>query len=71
MSKQLPIRLFIVGVAAGGAGLYYLVKHNEINRVRRMKFSIDMMINVTLRAAAASVAAEVLSRKLFVNYQRL
>ena len=71
MSKQLPARMFINAMVVSFAGLYYLSRHNEINRVMRLKFSIDMMVNVGSRAAVAGICSEVATRKLFVNYQRV
>ena len=71
MAKQLPARMFFNAVAVGVASLYYLSRHNEINRVRRLVLSLDMMINVGARAVVAAIAADVVTRKLFVNYDRL
>ena len=58
-------------MAMGVASLYYLSRHNEINRVKRLVFSLDMIANVGARALVAGVCADVVSRKMFVNYGRL
>ena len=71
MAKQIPARMVFNAVAMGVASLYYLSRHNELNRVKRLVFSLDMIANVGARALVAGVAADVVSRKLFVNYARL
>ena len=71
MAKQIPVRMFFNAVAMGAASLYYLSRHNEINRVKRLVLSLDMMVNVGARALLAGVAADVVTRKLFINYDRL
>ena len=63
--------MFVNGLAMGAFALYYLSRHNEINRIRRLKFSIDMIINVSVRALFAGVASDIATRHLFVNYNRL
>ena len=59
------------GIAVGAFSLFYLSRHHELNRVRRMKFSIDMLINVGARSALAFVVSDLFTRKLFVNYDAL
>ena len=63
--------MFFNACAAGVAGLYYLSRHNEINRVKRLVFSIDMAVNVGSRALVAGGVADLCTRKLFVNYDKL
>ena len=63
--------MILNGVAVGAFSLYYLSRHNEINRIRRLKFSIDMMFNVGVRAVAAGLVSDFLTRKMFINYNRL
>ena len=63
--------MFFNAIACGAAGLYYLSRHNEINRIMRLKFSIDMMVNVGSRVALAGIVSDVATRKLFINYQKL
>ena len=36
-----------------------------------MKFSVDMLINVGARSVLAAGVADVVTRKLFVNYDRV
>ena len=71
MAKQIPLRVIFNGLAAASFSLYYLSRTNEINRIKRMSFTIDMMINVGVRALGAGVVADVCSRKLFVNYNKI
>ena len=63
--------MFFNGLAVGAFSLYYLSRTNEINRIKRMSFTIDMMVNVGVRAVVAGVAADVCTRKLFVNYNKV
>ena len=60
-----------IGIAVGAFTLFFLSRHNEINRVRRLKFSIDMLVNVGARSALAFVVSDLFTRKLFVNYDAL
>ena len=71
MAKQIPIRLFFTGCAMGVASLYFLSRHQELNRVRNLKFSVDMIVNVGARAVLTGVVADVCTRKLFVNYDKI
>ena len=63
--------MFFNFLAMGAAGLYYISRHNEINRVKRLVFSIDMIANVGARALLAGLVSDVATRKMFVNYDRL
>ena len=71
MSKQIPARLFIIGLSAGAASLYYLSRNAEINRIRNLKFSFDMLFNVGARAAGAAFVGDLVGRKMFINYRKL
>ena len=70
-AKLLPLRMFFNAAAMGAFSLYYLSRHNELNRLKRLQFSFDMIFNVTIRAVFAGVVADACTRKLFVNYNRL
>ena len=70
-AKLIPLRMFFNAVAMGAFSLYYLSRHNEINRIRRLKFSMDMIINVSARAVFAGLLSDSATRHLFVNYNRL
>ena len=59
------------GIGAGAFVLFFLSRHNEINRIRRMKLSMDMIVNVGARSALAFVATDLCTRKLFINYDAL
>ena len=63
--------MFFNACAMGFFSLYYLSRHHEINRIKRLKFSLDMMVNVSARALLAGVVSDVITRKMFVNYDRL
>ena len=51
--------------------IFYLSRHTEINRIRRLKFSVDMIINVVARSLLAGVISDLATRKLFVNYDKI
>ena len=71
MAKMLPLRLAFAGIASGAASLYYISRNHELNRLRRLQFSFDLLFNVAGRAAAAGLVGEIVARKLFVNYDRI
>ena len=58
-------------MAAGGTALYYMSRHQELGRVRALKFTFDLAINVFARALIATVVADQVSRRIFVNYTML
>ena len=68
---MIPLRLFFCAFAAGASSIYYLSRNHEINRIRRLKLSVDMMVNVGARSVLAAGVADVVTRKLFVNYDRV
>ena len=71
VAKMIPLRMFFNAVSIGAASLWYLSRHNEINRIRRLQFSMDMIVNVTARALLAGVVSDVVTRRLFVNHSRI
>ena len=68
---MIPLRIFFCATAMGLSSLYYLSRNHEINRIRNLKFSIDMMLNAGTRAVGAGIVMDVVTRKLFVNYDRV
>ena len=71
MAKQLPLRMFFNAVAMGAFSLYYLSRHNEIQRIRNFRFSVDMVVQVSVRALGAGIVADFCTRKAFINYDAL
>ena len=71
MAKMIPFRLCFTGLAVGVTSLYYLSRNHEINRIKNLKFSFDMIFQVGWRAVVAAIVGDVASRKLFVNYQKV
>ena len=67
----MPARIFLIGTFAGAYSLYYLSRNAELNRIRQLKISMDMLLNVGARVAAAGIVGDLVGRKLFVNYQRV
>ena len=70
-ARMLPLRLAFAGAAVGASTLYYISRHHEINRLRRLKISFDLLFNVGGRAVLAGFAGELVARKLFINYDRI
>ena len=70
MSKLIPVRMVLNAASVGAAALWYLSRHGQINRLMKMKIDIDMIVHVTVRGLAAGIASVIVTRKLFVNYDR-
>ena len=68
---MIPLRMVINAASVGFFAFYYLSRHHEINRIRRLAISMDMLVNVTARALLAGVVSDFCTRKLFINYDRL
>jgi hypothetical protein len=68
---MIPLRLCFTGLVVGATSLYYLSRNHEINRVKNLKFSFDMIFQVGWRSVVAAIVGDVVSRKLFVNYQKI
>ena len=71
MAKQLPLRLAFAGLAVGASSIYYISRSHELNRLKRLKFSFDLMFNLGARAVVAGIAGELVARKLFINYNKI
>ena len=67
-AKQYPARLFLIGAFAGAYSLYYLSRNAELNRIRQLKISMNMLVNVSARVALAGFVGDLVGRKLFINY---
>ena len=63
--------MFFNGLAMGAFSLYYLSRSNEIARIRKLRFSVEMVLQVSWRALAAGICADFATRKAFVNYDAL
>ena len=70
MSKMRLPRLFLITAAVGASSLYYLSRNAEINRIRQLKISFDMLFNVGVRAVPAAIVGDFIGRKLFVNHKK-
>ena len=71
MAKMLPVRFLFAGLCMGATSIYYITKSHEINRIKRMAFSMDLMVNVVTRSLIAGFFADLVGRKLFVNQDKL
>ena len=67
-ARNLPFRLFFNSSMAALYGVYYISRQNEVGRMKALKLSIDVIVNVALRSALAFVVADQASRRMFVNY---
>ena len=70
-ARCIPFRVAFNGLAAGSAALYYLSRTNELARVRAFRISFDMVFGVAWRVLFATVVADQISRRMFVNYRAL
>ena len=57
-AKNWPLRAFTSGVAATGAGFYYLSRHNELRRIMAFKISFDIVFGVAWRSLIAFAVAD-------------
>ena len=51
--------------------LYYLARNNQFGRVKQLKITVDLAVNVVVRALFAGAVADLFSRRAFVNYLAL
>ena len=58
-------------LAVGGMSVYYLARHNEFGRVKGLRITLDLAVNVFGRALLTGVVADAVSRRMFVNYLAL
>ncbi len=70
-ARCIPFRIAFNGLAAGGMALYYMSRHNEVGRVKALRFSFDLAFNVFARTLLTVVVADQISRRMFVNYVAL
>lgn len=66
-ARCIPFRMAFNGLAAGTAALYYMSRHQELGRAKALKITFDMVFNVAVRTLLATVIADQVSRRLFVN----
>ena len=62
--------LFDLG-AIGGTALYYVTRNNELHRLRSFSLSLNLVWGLTWRVLIATVFADQVSRRLFVNSYKL
>ena len=61
----------LIGGFVGFSSFYYISRHHEMNRLRQLKFSVDLLFQLTGRAAVAGVVGDLVGRKMFVNYNKI
>ena len=66
-ARCIPFRLAMNSVAIAGTSLYYMSRHNEIGRVKTLRISGDLVMQLLWRGLIAGVVADQVSRRLFVN----
>ena len=71
MAKMIPVRMVFNAASVGAAALWYLSRHGQLNRLMRLKIDIDMILNVTVRGLAAGIVSDLVTRKMFVNYDKI
>ena len=70
-SRNLPFRLAFNGLAAGGVGVYFLSRHQQLGRIKAMSISFDIVFGVAWRVLIGGAVADQVSRRMFVNYRGL
>lgn len=70
-ARCLPFRVVTNSMAVLGISLYYMSRHHEIGRVKKLRISPDLIFQVTLRAALTFVVADQISRRMFVDYRKM
>ena len=70
-SKNIPFLLLFNAAAMWASALYYLTKNNEMNRIKYLSISLDLVFGLVWRMALAGVVADQASRRMFVNYHKL
>ena len=59
------------GTAMGFMGFYYLSRNHEIARLMRFNITADMIFGLVVRVVFVGYVADVASRRMFVNYEKL
>ena len=70
-SRNIPFRFLFNAAAIGGAAVYFITRHNEIHRLRRLSISLDLVFGLGWRMVIAALVADQVSRRLFVNAHKL
>ena len=70
-ARNVPFRFLFNAAAIGTAAVYYLTRHNELHRIRTFSISADLIFGLGWRFVLAGVIADQMSRRLFVNYDKL
>eukprot|EP00347_Sterkiella_histriomuscorum_P010389 403376486 len=70
-SRNLPFRFLFDATAVGGAALYFVTRHNELHRLRHLSLSLNLVFGLAWRMAFAALISDQVSRRLFVNAQKL
>ena len=70
-ARNVPFRFLFNGAAIGASAVYYLTRNNELHRIRTFSISADLIFGLGWRFALAGLIADQVSRRLFVNYDKL
>ena len=70
-ARCIPFRMAFNGLAAGMAALYYMSRQQELGRVKALRITFDLALNVVARVLLTTVVADQVSRRIFVNYLAL
>ena len=70
-ARNVPFRFLFNAAAIGTAAVYYLTRHNELHRIRNFSISADLIFGLGWRFAIAGLVADQVSRRMFVNYEKL
>lgn len=59
------------GTAMSVMGFYYLSRNHEIAKLMRFNITLDMIFGLVVRVALTGYLADIASRRMFVNYEKL
>ena len=57
-ARNLPFRFAANGLAAGGAAVYFLSRHQQLGRIRAGSVSFDMVFGVAWRVLAVLLVSD-------------
>ncbi|CDW83091.1 UNKNOWN [Stylonychia lemnae] len=70
-SRNIPFRMLFDLGAIGGSAVYFLTRHNQLNSVKTLSISLNLVFGLTWRVLFAAVISDQISRRLFVNSYKL
>ncbi len=70
-ARNVPFRFMFNAAAMGAAAVYFLTKNNQMHRIKYLSVSLELVFGLGWRLAIAGLIADQMSRRIFVNYEKL